>query len=353
LTYPVRAGKACPHVKALLYPSFDALELTSLPEPSPTAGEVIVQVAACGICGSELESFNHHSPRRPPPLVMGHEFCGTIVAAAPDVDHALLGRRVVANAVVPCGRCVRCHRGDTHLCAERQVFGMHRPGAFAERVAVPTRVLLPWPDVLPAAAACLAEPLANGVHVVNLTRHLDVRRALVIGAGPIGLMAQQALQALRGAEVMVADLSRGRLAVATRLGAVRTVCSRDQDLAAEIQAWTDGEGADLVVDAAGAAATKRLSLTCTRPGGGAVWLGLLGDRMEIETYQITLPERQIFGTYSAKLEELGEALELMRTGRVDVTSWIERAPLTEGVAVFRRMADPGEADLKAVLVGSP
>lgn len=340
-------------MKALLYPEFDQLELVNLPEPVPQAGEVIVEMAACGICGSELESFKHHSPRRPPPLVMGHEFCGTVVAAAPGVDRALVGRRVVANAVVPCGHCVRCQRGDTHLCAKRQVFGMHRPGAFAERVAVPTHVLLPWPEELPAAAACLAEPLANGVHVVNLTRHLPVHRALVIGAGPIGLMAQQALQALRGAEVMVADLARGRLAVARRLGAARTLCSRDEDLAAAVNAWTDGEGVDLVVDAAGSAGTKRLSLSCTRPGGGAVWLGLLGDRMEIDTYQVTLPERQVFGTYSAKLEELAQSLELMRTRRVDVSSWIEAAPLAQGAPVFRRMADPGETDLKAVLTNSP
>src|SRR5690606_9912845 len=125
---------------------------------------------------------------------------------------------------------------------DRQVFGMHRPGAFAEFVRVPVKVLIPWPDELSAQAACLAEPLANGVHVVNLTRHLPVRSALVIGAGPIGLMCQQALQAMRGASTMVCDLSTGRLEIAKKLGATRVVSSKDEDVATAAMQWTDGEG---------------------------------------------------------------------------------------------------------------
>ena len=162
--------------------------------PEPAADEVLLRVAACGLCGSELETFKNHSPRRQPPLVMGHEFCGTIAAVGPGGDAALVGRKCVSNSLIPCGRCVRCVRGDTHLCADRQIFGMHRGGAFAEYVRVPTRVLIPWPEELSAPAAALAEPLGNGVHIVNLTRHLPLRTALVIGAGPIGLMCQQALQ---------------------------------------------------------------------------------------------------------------------------------------------------------------
>ena len=281
---------------------------------------------------------------------MGHEFCGVVDATGEGVDRAWIGRKVVSNALVPCGRCIRCQRGDTHLCAHRQIFGMHRPGAFAEYVAAPADVLLDWPDELPAAAACLAEPLGNGIHVVNLTRHLPATTAVVIGAGPIGLMCQQALQTLRGTRVMVADLSRGRLAVATRLGAAKTVVSNEQDLPREAQAWTGGEGVDLVVDAAGSAATKRLSLAALRPGGAAVWIGLHGDRMELDSYQVTLPERQVLGTYAARKDDLAVALDLMCTGRVDVTSWTETQPLDRAVEVFERMLHPGDTDLKAVIL---
>ena len=337
-------------MQALFYPAFDELEIRNVPVPAPAADEVLLRVAACGLCGSELETFKNHSPRRQPPLIMGHEFCGSVSAVGPGGDGGLVGRKFVGNALIPCGRCVRCHRGDTHLCKDRQIFGMHRPGAFAEFVCVPTRVLIPWPEELPAAAAALAEPLGNGVHIVQLTRHLPVRTALVIGAGPIGLMCQQALQAMRGVSTMVCDLSVGRLEVARRLGAARVVSSKDEDVAASALAWTDGEGVDLVVDAAGSGATKRLSLAALRPGGAAVWIGLHGNAVELETYGVTLPEKQIFGTYAAKLEELAEALQLMRGGRVDVTSWTETVPLAQAVPAFHRMATPGDRDLKAVFV---
>jgi L-iditol 2-dehydrogenase len=337
-------------MQALYYPAFDQLEIRDVPTPEPGADEVLLRVSACGLCGSELETFKSHSPRRPPPLIMGHEFCGVVTAVGRDGDAALIGRKFVSNSLIPCGRCVRCTRGDTHLCKDRQIFGMHRGGAFAEFVNVPIRGLIPWPEALSAQAAALAEPLGNGVHIVNLTRHLPVRTALVIGAGPIGLMCQQALQAMRGVSTMVCDLSAGRLEVARKLGATRIVSSKDENVAAAALAWTDGEGVDLVVDAAGSAATKRLSLAALRPGGATVWIGLHGNAVELESYGVTLPEKQIFGTYAAKMEELAEALELMRSGRVDVTSWTETVPLAQAVSAFHRMANPGDCDLKAVFI---
>lgn len=340
-------------MNTLFYPAFDQLEIRDLPVPVPADGEVLLQVAACGLCGSELETFKTHSPRRTPPLVMGHEFCGVVAEVSPGVDRALIGRRFVSNSLICCGRCVRCQRGDTHLCAQRQIFGMHRRGAFAEYVNVPTRALIPWPDNLPAAAAALAEPLGNGVHVARLTRHIPARTALIIGAGPIGLLCQQALQALRGVATMVCDLSAGRLEIARRLGATHIVPSRERDVAQAARDWTEGEGVDLVIDAAGSAFTKRLSLAALRPGGAAVWIGLHENRLELDTYDITLPEKQVLGTYAATMDDLETALTLMSTGQVDALSWTESVPLTDAVPAFLRMATPGERDLKAVFLPSP
>src|SRR6476661_5236216 len=185
-----RGGMMPRRMKVLLYPAWDKIEVAQRPEPSPGDGEVIVRVSACGLCGSELEAFKNHSPRRTPPLVLGHEFCGVVEALGPGVETRgvglRVGRKVVSNSLVPCNQCVRCRRGDTHLCGKRQIFGMNRPGAFAERVAVPADCLIPWPDTLPAEAACLAEPLANGVHVAELVRPLRPKTVLVFGAGPIG-----------------------------------------------------------------------------------------------------------------------------------------------------------------------
>lgn len=336
-------------MRALYYPAFDQLEIRDVDVAPPRPDEVRLKVAACGICGSELESFKNRSPRRPPPLVMGHEFCGTIAEVGAAVRDWQPGARVVSNSLVPCGKCVRCTRGDTHLCAERQIFGMHRPGAFAEYVNVPARCLIPWPENLPAESAALAEPMANGIHVVRVSRHLPAATALVIGAGPIGLFCQQALQVLRGARVYVADLSPERLAVAKKLGAVRVINPREEDVAKIILAETGGEGADLTVDAVGGAITKKTSLEALRPGGASVWIGLHENTVTLDTYGITLPEKQVLGTYAATIEELKQALDLMAAGKIETLSWVQRFPLEDGVTAFRRMLAAKGADIKAVV----
>ena len=334
---------------ALHYPAFDRVEVADLPVTPPQPDEVQIRVAACGICGSELESFKNRSPRRPPPLVMGHEFCGVIAETGRDVRDWTAGAKVVSNSLVPCGRCVRCERGDTHLCADRQIFGMHRPGAFAEFVNVPARCLIPWPANLPAEAAAMAEPLANGIHVTNLTRHLPAATALVIGAGPIGLFCQQALQVLRGSRVFVADLSPERLAVAQKLGAAGVINPRNQDVTAILRDATQGEGADLTVDAVGSGLTKKTSLEALRPGGASVWIGLHENSVTLDSYTITLPERQVLGTYAAKISELQHALDLMASGRVDALSWVKRFPLKDSATAFQRMLAAKGDDVKAVV----
>lgn len=331
---------------ALFYPDYGRLSYESRPDPTPAPDEVIVQVAACGLCGSELETFFGRSPRRTPPRIMGHEFCGTVAEIGADVTGWHVGDRVVSHSLVPCGTCRRCRRGDTHLCADRQIFGMHRDGAFAERVAVPARVLLPWPDGVPAEAACLAEPLANGVHMVHLTEAFAPETVAVVGAGPIGLAALLAFRTMTGAQVLVSDLSPERLAVAERLGAARTLDPRAADFVDAVRDWTDGEGADVVIDAVGSRHTKGPAIAATRPGGACVWIGLHEDRIELDTYAVTLPERHVLGTYAATQAELGEALALMPA--LDLTSWTTRFPLSDGATAFQQMH--AAEGLKAVLL---
>ena len=337
-------------MKALLYPEFDTLELSEQPVPEPAADEVLLKVAACGICGSELESFQTQSPRRPPPLVMGHEFCGIVERLGDAVEGWAPGDRVVSNSVVPCDNCHLCGRGDTHLCAQRQIFGMHRFGAFAEWTNVPARCLLPWPDEMPAEAACLAEPLGNGVHIVGLTQHLPAERVLVIGAGSIGLMSQQTLQVLRGSKVLVSDLVDERLGAASAVGAELVINAGRDDLEAAVRDWTEGEGVDLVVDAVGSEITKQQSIAACRPGGAAVWIGLHGNSMTFDSYDLTLPEKQVLGTYSARMDELAKALELLADGKIEVARWVQSFPLDAGVEAFHRMVAAQGNDIKAVLL---
>ncbi len=188
-------------MKALYYPDWGKLEIADLAEPDLKEEEVLIRVANCGVCGSELETFRMHSLRRTPPLIMGHEFCGLIEKVQAKESTWTEGQRVIAHAVVHCGDCEACLRGDTNLCSKRQIFGMNRPGGFAELVAVPQRVLIPWPEGLSSTAAVLTEPLANGINAMRQAQAARKSRVLVIGAGPIGLMCVFAAKQLYGASV--------------------------------------------------------------------------------------------------------------------------------------------------------
>src|SRR5947209_13420919 len=155
-------------MQALLYPAYGEMMVSQVPAPRPGPGELLLRVGACGICGSELGSFAARSRRRVPPLVMGHEFAGTVEALGEGTTGVQVGDRVVVNSLVHCGACDLCRRGRTHLCRNREVFGMHRPGAFAELVAVPAAIVYPMPAAMTAVQGALVEPLANGIHVVSL-----------------------------------------------------------------------------------------------------------------------------------------------------------------------------------------
>lgn len=337
-------------MKALFYPEYQKLTVTERPVPEFSKNEVLLGVLACGICGSELETYKSQSARRVPPLIMGHEFCGVIEAVGANVAGYRKGDLVASNSVVSCGTCEPCKRGLTNLCRNRQIFGMHRGGAFAEYVNVPAHALVPIPENTTPQAACMAEPLANGIHIVNLTKHLAPQKVLVIGAGPIGLVTQQAFQALLGIDVYVADLRAERLAISDKLGASATINAREQDLVSVINELTRHEGIDLVVDAVGTSQTNQQALQCIRPGGSVVLIGLHENAQPFFTYDIILAEKQVIGTYAATQTEIKESLDLIASGKVDVTSWIHYYSLDNGVAAFNDMLMAKDAHVKSVIV---
>ncbi len=333
----------------MIYSDWNRLEIGEVEKPTPAPGELLLRVAAAGLCGSELEAFKKRSPRRTPPLVLGHEFCGQVVAVGTGADPSAIGRKVVANAVVSCGVCPQCRRGNSHLCAERQIFGMNRPGAFAEYVSVPESAALPWPDSLAAQEACLAEPLANGVHIVRLCESLAPTDVLVIGAGAIGLLCQQAFQVMLGARVTVSDVRVDRLEMAKKLGASAVIDSTAEDVVETCGRLTGGVGMDVVVDAVGLSVTKKISLQATRPGGAAVWIGLAENELSLPSFDIILGERAVYGTYGARMDDMRRAIELLDSGAIVTRSWTQVFPLDRGVEAFGRMLEGANRDIKAVI----
>jgi threonine dehydrogenase-like Zn-dependent dehydrogenase len=337
-------------MRALVYPAYGELEFrANAPEPEVAAGEVLVKVQACGICGSELGSFASQSKRRVPPIVMGHEFSGTVAEVGPGIEGLKPGQRVMVNALVHCGACDLCRRGLTHLCRNRQVFGMHRPGAFAEWVNVPANVVYPLPDNVSMLQGAMVEPLGNGIHVVALAKGNTLKTVLVCGAGTIGLMCFLAARAAGAQRVALSDTSDARLEVARGLGADFTINARSQNVQQAVSEWTDGLGVELAVDAVGAESTRVDAIRATRPGGDVVWIGLHHDEAAIPTFEVVLPERRIMGSYAATDADIRRAIQLFSEGKAPLDPWTHVFPLEEGAEVFLDMVHQRRPTIKAVL----
>jgi threonine dehydrogenase-like Zn-dependent dehydrogenase len=320
------------------------MELQQVPDPTAGPGEALVRVHASAICGSDLHGFRESSPRRIPPLVMGHEVSGVVDAVGEGADGSLVGRRVIVEPVVSCGACARCSGGQPNLCPRRKLMGMDFPGGFAEACVLPADHLVPVPEELPADVACLAEPLANALHTVRrAVRSGDGVR--VIGAGAIGLFAVRAA-VLAGAErVLIADPLEQRLALAEEQGARRLPT---QDQAAAVRDATGGEGVDVVLDAAGFPPTWALALDCVRFGGRIEAIGLGKPEGPISYHAIVSKGVTITGSYACVGADFETALELLASGAVGVASWITRMPLADGQAAFEALVDRAEL-VKVVL----
>ena len=314
-------------MRALVFTGPGTMEMLDVPEPDPAPGEVLVQVRAAGICGSEL-----HGARRPgfrkPPLIMGHEFAGTTAA----------GEAVVVNPILSCGHCGLCQRGLRHICRERQIIGVHRAGGFAERAAVPAPALRPVPPGLPWERAALIEPAANAVHAWHragdaLGGGARGARVAVIGCGAIGLLCV-AMAVSGGAErVDVSDLAPARLAAAQRLGA------------AAAGPGLPGEY-DVVIDAVGSAATRAASVAHQRPGGVAIWLGLADEEAGFDANALVRSEKRVLGSFAYSDEEFAAATALIQQWDV---SWAAGYPLAAGAEIFTELMNGGLDPVKALL----
>src|SRR5215467_5780626 len=239
-------------MKALLLSSYRHLEVADLPTPEVGADEVLVRVAACGICGSDVHGYDGASGVRIPLLVMGHEAAGVVEALGPAVKSFARGERVTFDSTVYCGECANCKRGDVNLCDRRQVLGVscgdyRRAGAFAEFVAVPARICYRLPENLEFAEAAMLEAVAVAIHAVKLGQVGAHDSALVIGAGTIGILTLQALRAAGCKRVFVTDVDEQRLAMAKQLGAAETLLS-DGTLGEKILRLTGGEGVDVALE---------------------------------------------------------------------------------------------------------
>jgi (R,R)-butanediol dehydrogenase / meso-butanediol dehydrogenase / diacetyl reductase len=335
-------------LKAIVWNGPEEMAIEEVPEPTVEPGTVIVRPEAVGICGSEIEGYLGRMGNRTPPLVMGHEFAGTVIEVGEGVDSDLVGREVAVNPLSSDGTCRLCRAGYTNLCPNRKLIGIHSPGGFAEYVLAPVRNVYPLPEGVGTRTGALAEPLANGVHAVRLADE-PVEHAVVIGAGTIGLMCLQAAVLDGIPEVSVVEPHDARRDQALELGAHAAYASGEEAREA-LEEPTEGLGADLVVDAVGAEATRRMAVEeLLRPGGRVVFVGLHSDETTLGFHGVVRGQLDLQGSYAFTAEDYSQAVEWLVEGRAGIGDLPPVLPLEEGPNAFAELVKGPSGRIKVFL----
>jgi len=335
-------------MKVLELTSPSKFKVSQKPKPAPGVGEVLIKVAVCGICGSDVHGMDNSSGRRIPPMIMGHEASGEIEVLGEEVTGWELGDRVSFDSMVYCGSCEFCERGETNLCNERQVMGVScdefkRDGAFAEWVVVPARILEKIPAGLSFEEAAFTEPLAVALHAVNLVKVKRGESALVVGAGLIGLLVIQALKRAGCGEIIAVDLDRGRLALAKELGATAAFHSSEDEVI-----LPEG-GVDLSMEVVGAGPTLDLAIKSLRKGGRVGLVGNVVPEVNFPLQYVVTREISLIGSCAAA-GECSEALEAIAAGEIKVKPLTSATvSLEEGAEFFGRLREGNEGLLKVLL----
>ncbi len=341
-------------MKALLLTDYTKLDVTDIPRPEVGPDDLLVRVASCGICGSDVHGYDGSTGRRIPPIVMGHEASGVVAEAGADVRRFRPGDRVTFDSTISCGTCYFCVGGRLNLCDRRRVLGVscdeyRQHGAFAEYVAVPERIAYRIPDSLSFDHAALVEPVSIAFHAVGLTRVGLGDTALVVGAGMIGQLVVQTLRAAGCGRIIAVDLDDTRLEQALKHGADHAVNAGSDDVPGQVIGLTGGRGVDLAFEAVGTAPAIQAAVASLRKGGVLGLIGNLTPRVEIPLQSIVTRELSLLGS-CASSGEYPACLEMMARGRIDVSPFVSAvAPLEEGAGWFERLHRREPGLIKVVL----
>jgi L-iditol 2-dehydrogenase len=342
-------------VKALVLREYKQFEYTDVPEPVVGPDDVLIQVKVCGICGSDVHGMDGSSGRRIPPVVMGHEASGVIVQTGANVRGWANGDRVTFDSTVYCGDCYFCRKGLANLCDNRRVLGVscaeyRQDGAFAEYVAVPSRVLYRLPDGLSFERAAMVEGLSVAFHAVNRTPIHINDTAVVVGTGMIGLLVVQALRVAGCGQIIAVDVDQAKLDLAQRLGATAGVRSDASDVPAVVAGLTEGRGADLAFEVVGITPTLKLATQSVRKGGSVTMVGNVSPTVDLLLQSAVTRQLTFIGT-AASAGEYPACLEMMSRGIVNVDPMISAvAPLAEGASWFDRLYEREPGLMKVLLV---
>ncbi|MCY9667815.1 alcohol dehydrogenase catalytic domain-containing protein [Paenibacillus alginolyticus] len=323
-------------MQSLVWTKAEWMEIQEVAIPVINEEEVLVKVDAVGICGSEIEGYLGHNSLRVPPLIMGHEFSGTIHDLGAKVNGLTRGQKVVVNPLLSCRKCISCRKGSVHLCVNRTIIGIHRPGAFAEYVNVPSSAVHVIPETMNSFRAALVEPLACSLRATRraMEKH-PFANVVVFGAGTIGLLSFLTAQILGASRVIVVDTNESRLKTPQRLGATGTISPREHGYIQRIKKVMGPLGIDVVIDAAGFQPTRSAAIELINPGGTVMNIGLGIDKTEVPINVCIRNEINLLGSFSYQDQDFDYAVELLKSGKIDHAEWSEIRPLKDGNQAFQ------------------
>lgn len=323
-------------MKALRYLGPNELKVMQVEKPQPAAGEVLIRVKSCGICGSDVHGYMGLTGRRTPPMTMGHEFSGVVETVGEGVQTLVPGDRVAPYPVDYCGSCAQCRAGKTNVCSSKRQFGvLSVDGAFADYICVPAHLCFKLTEKVSFEEASMMEPLAVAYHAVQMAGDLRGKRVMIVGAGTIGLLVLVCCLVQKPDFVLVSDLSEERLKLAKKMGADATYHPPGGE--------ESPKDYDVAIEAVGAGPSVRSAMDSLRIGGKAIWVGNNKPMIEINMQQIVTRELSVQGSFLYDLGDFEAAVKLINEGIVDLSPMLSKTiGLEEAPEWFERLArDPG------------
>jgi threonine 3-dehydrogenase len=318
------------------------LNVATVPAPRVGPGEVLIAVRHAGVCGTDLHIADWDAWARGrvrPPLVVGHEFAGEIVAVGEGVTELAPGQLVTAEGHLVCGHCLQCRTGNAHICRNTRIIGVDRDGAFAEFIAMPASNVLPL-DGIPTTVGAVMDPMGNAFHAV-LTADIPGSTVLIVGCGPIGCFAVGIARAAGAARVFASDVNATRLELARRMGAHVTINAARDDVVRTVLGETGGEGADVVCEMSGVPSALHQAFAAVRRGGRVQLLGIPREAVPLDlAAELIFKGVTVYGVIGRKMYETWHQMRRYLTAglfdpRPVITHQFPLAQIDQALAAIR------------------
>ncbi len=308
--------------------------------------DVLVKVLATSICGTDRHIYKWNQwaeSRIHPPQIMGHEFAGEVVEVGEDVEGIQVGDYVSAETHIVCGHCPECLTGKYHVCRNTKILGVDRDGAFAQYIAIPASNAWKNPRSIPPDVASIQEPLGNAMHAV-MTGDVSTKDVLIMGDGPISMMAAGISAAVGAGKILVAGHHEFRMDIAEKMGATHTFNTKHIDPVEETMNITDGEGVDVVLEMTGSQQGIDAALEVVKAGGVVVWFGVPGERRSVDVAKAVFKGVDIRSVVGRRMYETWfQVSNLLASGKLDVSPIITHViPLSKYEEGFEAL-NRGEA----------